>query len=428
MRINTKTKSNPVYTAEGGKAAYINPVEQLRRSVLSCLLWEKEAYEDGQSIADRIEQYAKNVPDKVVHALAVEARTKYNLRHVPLLLLSVKPNAQAIYDTISRADELTELLAIFWRNGKRPIPNQLKKGLAKAFTKFDEYSLAKYNRDGAIKLRDVLFMVHAKPKDDSQKSLWKRLVDNELSVPDTWEVALSGGADKKETFERLLKEEKLGYLALLRNLRNMIEAKVDSTLVNNAIRARKGGAEKVLPFRFIAAAKHGVQFEPALDESMQASLQYLPKLKGTTIVLVDVSGSMESALSAKSDMTRLDAAAALGAIVQSDNVRVFTFSDVLKEVPDRKGMAGVEAIKNSQPHRSTYLAGALHTLNSMNNYDRIIVITDEQTHDGITAPKGKGYLINVASSQNGVGYGQWTHIDGFSENVLRYIHELENAE
>jgi hypothetical protein len=135
---------------------------------------------------------------------------------------------ETIEATIQRADELSEFLAIYAKvNGVGPdklkgkLSAQAKKGLAKAFTKFDEYQLAKYDRGGAIRLRDALFLVHAKPKDDAQAALWKRLVANELVTPDTWEAALSGGADKKEAFERLLRDGKLGYLALLRNLRNM---------------------------------------------------------------------------------------------------------------------------------------------------------------------------------------------------------------
>jgi 60 kDa SS-A/Ro ribonucleoprotein len=60
-------------------------------------------------------------------------------------------------------------------------------------------------------------------------------------------------------------------------------------------------------------------------------------------------------------------------------------------------------------------------------YDRIVVITDEQAHDHVGSPRGKGYAINVASNRNGVGYGEWTHIDGWSEAVVDYIVELESA-
>src|SRR6185436_11835319 len=93
--------------------------------------------------------------------------------------------------------------------------------------------LAKYDRAGQVKLRDVLFLSHAKPKDAAQAALWKQFVDGRLPVPDTWEVALSATgqsqAAKREVWERLLRENKLGALALLRNLRNMKQAGVDET-------------------------------------------------------------------------------------------------------------------------------------------------------------------------------------------------------
>jgi 60 kDa SS-A/Ro ribonucleoprotein len=152
------------------------------------------------------------------------------------------------------------------------------------------------------------------------------------------------------------------------------------------------------------------------------------KLPGRTVVLIDVSSSMDEKLSAKSDMKRIDAAAALGAITQSDALRVFTFSNAVVEVAPRRGMAGVDAIIGSQPHSGTYLGLAVDALNKNVEYDRLIVITDEQSRDPVPAPKGRGYLINVASDKNGVGYGPWVHIDGFSERVLNFIAETENAE
>lgn len=137
-------------------------------------------------------------------------------------------------------------------------------------------------------------MVHAKPKDDAQAAIWKQLVDGTLPAPDTWEVALSGGADKRETFDRMLREGTLGYLALLRNLRNMVEAGVDMQLVRDAVLARKGGANRVLPFRYVAAARVVPQLEPVIDQALQAAISELPALPGRTVVLVDVSGSMDA--------------------------------------------------------------------------------------------------------------------------------------
>src|SRR5712691_5555100 len=104
--------------------------------------------------------------------------------------------------------------------GKAPLSKQAQKALARAFPKFNEYALQKYNGgQKAVKLRDVLRICHAKPANDDQAALWKRLNEGTLSTPDTWEVELSKGGDKKESWTRLLKEEKLGGLAMLRNLR-----------------------------------------------------------------------------------------------------------------------------------------------------------------------------------------------------------------
>lgn len=436
-RLNTAAR-NLNRTHEGGMAVpALSPELALRRSVLSCLLWEDQFYEDGQEIATRIVENAEKVSPQVLAALAVEAREVLNLRHAPLLLLDVlsktgkgdKLVADTVFRVVQRADELSELLAILWRNGHKMVPAQMRKGLARAFTKFDEYQLAKYDRDGAIKLRDVLRMVRPKPQDETQSALFKAVKDRTLKTPDTWEVALSGGADKKETFERLIRERQLGYFALLRNLRNMAQAGVDTDLVNEAIRARKGGAQRILPFRYVAAARAAPQFEPALDDALRAAIGEMPKLPGKTTVLVDVSGSMNDPLSGKSDMRRVEAAAALAAVIPAEELRVFSFSSNLIEVPARRGMAGVDAVIKSQPHGATFLARALDELERKVEHDRLIVITDEQAHDNVGAPKAaNAYMINVGSYKNGVGYGRWTHIDGFSEGVLRYMRETENAE
>jgi hypothetical protein len=182
-----------------------------------------------------------------------------------------------------------------------------------------------------------------------------------------------------------------------------------------------------LPFRYVAAARAAPRFEPVIDQALQAAIAGLPPLPGKTIVLIDVSGSMDYRLSGKSDMKRIDAAAALGAIVPGD-VRLFTFSSDLVEVPPRRGMAGVDVIVRSQPHAGTNLGAALDKIYKL-PHDRLIVVTDEQSHDQVAEPKAKrSYMINVGSYKNGVGYGSWTHIDGFSEAVIRFIAEVENVD
>lgn len=434
MKTNVK-KTADTKTHEGAPAWTDNPERELRRAVLSCLLWEDQFYEDGEEIAARIVRLASALPAETVASLAVEARSVFNLRHVPLLLLTVlaktgagKPKlvANTIEAVVQRADELGELLSLYWKGGKKPLPAQFKKGLARAFLKFNAYGLGKYNRDAAVKLRDVLFLTHAKPKDEEQATTWKKLVEKTLESPDTWEVALSAGADKRETFARLIKEDQLGYLALLRNLRNMAQSGVDDDLVKSAIVARKNGAQRVFPFRYIAAARAAPQYERAIDSALLAAIGEMEAFDGKTVILVDVSGSMDSKVSGKSEMTRMDAGAALAAIFPGD-VRFYTFSNDCIEVPARKGMAGVDAIMTSQGHGGTRLGAAVEMVNRIKS-DRLIVITDEQSHDVVPQPNAvHAYMINVASYKPSVSYGAWIKIEGFSEGVLRYIREFENS-
>ncbi|MGA9885678.1 MAG: TROVE domain-containing protein [Candidatus Acidiferrales bacterium] len=420
-------------TYEGGPARSISPALQLRRSVMACLLWEEQFYEDGVEIAGRIQELVPKVKPELVAAMAIEARSKMKLRHAPLLLVREMARqkehralvASTLEQVIRRADELAEFVAIYWKHGKTPLSAQVKKGLARAFQKFDEYQLAKYDRSNPVRLRDVLFLCHAKPRDEEQTALWKRLIEGKLATPDTWEVALSSGAEKREAWERLLRERMLGALALLRNLRNMKEAGVDEDLVLAALEVMS--TARVLPFRFLAAARHVPQWEEPLERAMLYSLAGQEKLPGRTVLLVDVSGSMTNGLSQRSEMLRTDAAYGLAILLREicEKAIAYTFSNGLVEVPPRRGFALRDALDASQSHSGTYLGKALGAIRE--KYDRIIVVTDEQAHDRVPGPRAAGYVVNVASSKNGLGYGPWTHIDGWSEAVVEYIRAVERT-
>jgi hypothetical protein len=451
MRLNILklSKDSSLRTHEGAPACTMTPDQALRRTALSCMLWEKEFYEGGEQIATRIRGLVPQVAADRVAALAVEAREQMKLRHLPLLLVREMARhathralvADTLAQVIQRADELSEFVAIYWTEGKQPLSAQAKKGLASAFCKFDEYALGKYDRAGAVRLRDVLFLSHVRPVDAAQADLWKRLAQNELATPDTWEVSLSAVgrgertdeeklADKRDAWERLLAERKLGALALLRNLRNMHTAGVREDLVLEAFAHLK--TDRVLPFRFLAAARVAPQWEQMLESAMFRALEGRGStLRGHTVLLVDVSGSMNWPLSQRSQMHRTDAAYGLAILLReiAEKVSIFTFSDKIVRVPDRRGMALRDALEASQPHSGTYLGAAVTQVEKecRGGYDRMVVITDEQSHDRMPAPKAKGYVVNVASNQNGVGYGEWTHVDGWSEAIVDYIAELESV-
>ncbi len=434
LNVSCRGMDQEILTHEGGQGKRITAEQELRRSVMSCLLWEGSFYEDGQSVSDRIKENIAKVNGMIVSKIAVEAREQMKLRHVPLMIVRemarLESHKRYVADTLSkviqRPDEITEFLALYWKDGRQPLSAQVKKGLAKAFTKFNEYSLAKYNGDNTVKLRDALFLCHARPNSKEQEDLWKRLINNELIVPDTWEINLSAGKDKKETWERLLSENKLGALALLRNLRNMFQVNVNDDLIRQAIIHMS--VERVLPYRFISAAKYAPRFESDLETGMYKCIENMEKLPGKTVLLIDVSGSMDMRkVSERSDMTPMEAACGLAILARElcEHVEIYTFSNSAVYIRGRRGFALRDEIVNSQPHKNTYLKQSLTEINEKEYYDRIIVITDEQSQDGITNPKGKGYLINVATYKNGVGYREWTHIDGWSEATLQYIIESE---
>ena len=420
-------------THEGAPAAKATASQQLRRAVLCCLLWEDSFYEDGQSIADRIATLAREVREEEVASLAIEARDAMKLRHAPLWLVCAllerraKNVAALIPQVVQRPDEMTELLAMYWKDGKRPLAAQLKRGLAVVFRAFSAYQLAKYDRPGAVRLRDVLFLVHAEPKDEEQAATWRKLVDGTLESPDTWEVALSSGADKRETWARLLTERKLGALALVRNLRNMQQAGIPDADIAAALDEMK--VERVLPFRFVAAARHAPTLEPALERAMYRCLEGQPKLPGKTALLVDGSGSMfGTKISEKSELDRFDAAAALAILAREmcEDIDVICFSNGARLLAPRRGFALRDLLYAAAERQGTYTEVAKQAADSR-GYDRIIILTDEQSHTALTPPKGKGYVLNVASYQNGIGHGAWETVTGWSESVLHYIASTEES-
>lgn len=426
-------------THEGAVAARITPLQQLLRSVNSCLLWEREFYEDGETISTRIVNLVHKVDAAIVADIARHARSKMKLRHVPLLLVRELARhkrrdtvcvADVLNNVIQRPDELTEFLAIYWKGKRQPLSAQVKKGLAKAFTKFDGYQLAKYNRATTIKLRDVLFLCHAKPENEEQAVWWKNLVEGTLEAPDTWEVSLSAGKNKRETFERLLKENKLGAMALLRNLRNMEQALVDHHLIVDLLRT--ANMSRVLPFRFISAAKAAPSFEPELEAALFRCTNDKPRFDGRTVVVVDCSGSMDSNLSERSIVTRFDAAAGLAMICREicHECRVFAYGSRTKEVGARRGFALRDVLEDANVGSWTKLGDCINVVRrTVRNYDRIFVFTDEQTADTVPSPMegSTGYVVNVASAKHGVGYGKWNHIDGFSEAFLDYVKTNEDS-
>lgn len=468
MRMNTRGKPTPVFTAEGGQGTRVSPDLTLRRMALTAMLFEKQFYQSGSehsktvidTIAEMEQTFGTVEMIRRVLMLAVECREQMYLRHMPLFLLSALTRftgsgtsvAIGLARCIQRPDEMGEFIAIYAKMFPEAIRSSIdyrtgllsgarkgvklsagaKRGLAQAFRKFNPYQLAKYNRDAEYSLTDVIRLVKPKPGHAQQSQTWKSLIKKTLASPDTWEVALSAGKDKKATWERLIQEGRLGGLAFLRNLRNMQKDGVSLELIRQRF---KEPFPKVLPYRFIAAAKYAPSLVAEVDEAMLRSTVSMTKLPGHTAIIVDVSRSMKDPMSSYSDMVRRDAASALSIILRElcNSTQVFTFSNHVVIIPSYRGMALSAAINDSQPHGGTELRAAMNAIGvevragRVPAFDRVIVITDEQTRDGVGQAAGLGYMINVGANMIGVGYPDkgWVHIDGFSERIVDFIYNHE---
>lgn len=468
-RINAMSKVNPltkktskfdVEKLAGGmgmKAAKQDNISLLRRAVLANLLWENLAYIDGVSVSEEISRLIPLCNPEHVAYLAVEARKLQKLRHTPLFIavemLKYPEHKKYVEDIlpliITRADMLTDFLALYAKQNKgkvKPLANAAKIGLARAFNNFNEYQFAKYDRDADIKLRDVMFLVHPMPE-QGKEDLFKRIASRTLAVPDTWEVALSTGKDKKATWTRLIEEGKIGGLAMLRNIRNMMEAAVDKSIIKKGLATLK--ASMLLPLNYLASARINSEFARDIEDAMIESYKNLPKLPGRTLFIVDISGSMGSLTSSGSTFSRLDQACAMAmlAVNQCENYElVATAGD------DGRRIGAHEHIK--YPERGFGLAkqitnchgriggGGIFTRqclewcknNISGSFDRIIIFSDSQDCDNVNktpAPYGTyNYICDVSNHTKGINYrGVWTaEISGWSEHFLTYIAAYEGIQ
>jgi 60 kDa SS-A/Ro ribonucleoprotein len=442
---NTKAR-NTRKTHEGGAASIIKPLEELKRSVMSCLLWEDTFYEDGVSIADRVKDLVGKVSKEEARQVLYDAKFKSKLRHMPLYLLTLFAEKKwldkdDVCKICTRVDDMTELLSLYWKDGKKPLSHQLIKGLAQAIPSFDEYKFAKYNRSKAVKLRDVFRIARPKPKDEAQSALWKRVVADELAVPDTWEVVISAcGNDnekKKAEFTRLLTEKardeetgkefnKLGDLAFLRNLRKMKEVGVNEAAIRKSFEERNWGW--IIPYQFITAASHNPTLEDVLEQAMFKCLDEQEPIEDTSALLVDVSGSMTARISGKSEVRRYEVAAGLAILLREvcKDVKLYTFNENLRVVPPRRGFALRDSICE-EVDGGTHMWGAIRGAAADRHNKLMVVITDEQTMDNGRYSDANADLliiINVASYRNGVGYEKGAvHINGWSDSVIEWLRE-----
>lgn len=464
MNPNKKTspKTKPTFAGNlgtGTPAANDTAYNDLRRATLTALLWEDTAYKSGAQLFKEIDALITKVSTAQLSTLILELRKDSKLRHTPLYLIvkgmQTHKNlnvSELIPSVCTRVDMIADMVALYWMlnpkraNGKNAsLPKQMRLGIAEVFAKVNEYSLAKYNnKDREVKLRDVLFLTHPKVS-QTQQLLLDKLAKNTLATPDTWEVELSASKDKKLSWTRLLTEKKLGALAFLRNLRNMVNAGVEKQLVSNYFTVIDN--QMLMPQNYLTAIKSAPEFKSSIESLMLRNFANVPKLAGHTVLLVDVSGSMGSLSSEYNSTNRLDLAvmSALLAVNLCENITVIATAGSDRE---RKGAHKIisnpsksfDLFNQIEKTRMEIGQGGIFTRQAIDfvkenvkGVDRIMVFSDSEDCDREnTVPTlfaKNNYIINVAPSSKGINYNnKWTaEINGMSDKFIQYVMALEGV-
>jgi 60 kDa SS-A/Ro ribonucleoprotein len=301
---------------EGGRA-FTQTAKLELVSVLLTTFLEDEFYRTEKPTTERIRELITKVGDpRFVAKAALYARNTYGMRSVSHLVAgelakSVKGErwTKSFYAQVARRpDDVMETLGYHLAVYGRPVPNSLKKGLGAALARFDEHQVAKYRREhGVFKMVDAVNLV--RPKATAALS---KLVRGELAPAQTWETKLTQAgagetadqvaAAKTQAWGELVRERKLGYLALLRNVRNILTQAPElvDELCKQLADERAVRKSLVFPFQFLSAVevlKQGNlsgagRVMDALNQAIDHSLANVPNFGGNTLVALDSSGSM----------------------------------------------------------------------------------------------------------------------------------------
>ena len=465
-KFNTKTtqrgaspiKVSPgvVSTYEGATARALDEKSELFSLAVTNMVGQDTFYEDRDTRDSRyvtLIDIVTTVDPKWVADMLVWLRTEANMRSAALVgaaeyVRARGPNGRAVVRSVlQRADEPGELLAYWTNKHGRKIPQPIKRGIADAIAGglYNEYSIQKYDSAArGFRFADVIQLTHPKPKDSTQEQLLKYALDRRYqgseAVPGeglsmlqasdrldaylkagvtadsvsaeqlreagwTWERLSSYGAFTKETWEAIIPT--MGYMALLRNLRNFEQAGVSQTVMEK-VQARLSDPEQVarsrqLPYRFYSAYREvsSDRTKVALGEALRHSFKNID-LPGRNLVLIDVSGSMQSSWS-QSKVIPADVASIMGvAVASGQDADVVAFATYSKQLDIRPGGSPLDQASRipglgRELGYGTNISGAIRK--HYNGHDRVLVFTDMQSHDngGVSVPT---YVFDLA------GYGR----------------------
>lgn len=388
---------------------------------------------------------------------------------------------QMVASVLQRADEPGEMLAYWTSTYGRTIPKPVKRGVADAVQRlYTEYALLKYDTASkGFRFGDVLDLVHPAPSAPWQGDLFTHALDRRhgrgetippslamigfsdqfrkraAGDPDllfdteslkragmTWEDALSLAGDKVskgDLWAALIPT--MGYMALLRNLRNFDQAGVADELAEQVAKRlcdpEQVAKSRQFPFRFLAAyqAAPSLRWGHALEKALSASLASVPELPGRTLILVDRSGSMFDRASARSELTRADSAAIFGSALAVRNlgrVDLVEFGTGSKKIEVRAGESLLRTIGRFGNLGGTQTLAAVQRWYA--GHDRVLIVTDEQAWAGYGDPgsaipaRVPLYTWNLAGYRVGHGESGTANrhtFGGLTDQAFRMVPLLE---
>lgn len=405
MKFNTKT-TNKVVNRAGGQA-YKQSDELSFVSILLTSFLKDQFYRSGNDTMKDLAELTGKVDPYFAAQASLYARKEFGMRSVSHVVAGeiakkVKgmPWTKNYFEQIvHRLDDMLEIVG--YLGIKNPIPNSVKKGFKKVLEKTDLHFLTKYRKAAAdISMHDLVNLFH--PKSEAVSEFMKGAKSKE-----TWETKLTetqGNVEAKEkAWTDLLVENKLGYLALIRNLRNLEGAKVDIDLVaERLVNEQAIKKSLVYPFQIFEAAKHvsNRKLITALSKALELSLDNVPEMEGETLVVVDDSYSMNG-----DPITKAAIFAAV--LCKVNNCDLMNFSDNARYARynplDTVTTLTAEIVRNIASG-GTNFHSIFQTANK--KYDRIIILSDMQGWIGYDSP-------GVSFAQYKAKYGANPHVYSF---------------
>ncbi len=434
----------------GALAADQTPSALMRRILFTTFLFEDVAYQNGAAIAWQMANLIPDISPEECADMVRMAAHVYKLRRVPLWMIvhmlrhseHRKLVRRLIVEVITRPDQLCDIIVLYQTvNGKQaPLANALKKGIADTLRRFDRYQLAKYmNKRTLVTLADVVKLTHPKPPVDDPER-YRALIERNLPAPDTWEVALSRKEDKYQAFIRLMASGKLPVMAAIRNINGMLRIGIKPDDIIAYLKAQP--VDRLNPTVILAAllkVKH--------DDICHVLEQYLRRdhirFQGTTVVILDVSGSMLTNLTRYSTLNRLTIASYIAYMIAQHTDRCILYATAGSDM--RQQHKTVELTNNVSSFLSFYDvvddiqrslgSGGIFTAQAVDYVhtdlirkqyepDRLIVITDSQDMD-VKSPTPRVFakfnaIVDIGGHTRGVAYGGvWDiEITGWSPVII----------